>query len=190
MLVSDVNVNNSASQINYKKSEISTSFSGLFKTMKDELVDSKPKTVSAVDKTLKSDADFKPTYKKEILPCGHEFTSYKVEDNLTESDKTYLKTLGWPTDEFSGVNMLASMIASDRVDGYLTGPVTKDYLLGNENKGVSGLVGRWQEGGSEFKKLCQAFLHNMDLNTQQNLGDQTSLASTLLKTIDQSMKSV
>ncbi|WNU99028.1 hypothetical protein RS584_15065 [Enterobacter sp. DTU_2021_1002640_1_SI_PRY_ASU_LCPMC_013] len=190
MLVSDVNVNNSASQINYKKSEISTSFSGLFKTKKDEHVDSKPETVSSVDKTLKSDANFKPKFKKEILPSGQEYTSFNVADNLTESDKTYLKSLGWPTATASGVNELANWIAFDRVDGSLTGPVTKDYLLGDKSKGIAGLVDRLQGEGPEFKKLCQMFLHIMDLSTQENLGDLTSLASTLLKTIDQSMKSV
>lgn len=121
--------------------------------------------------------DFKPVFKKEILPSGQEYTSFNVEDNLTESDKTYLKSLGWPTAEYSKVNYLASWIASDLVDGYLTGPVTKEYLLGDKSKGIAGLVDRLQGEDPEFKKLCQIFLHNMDLSDQDNLGGGADVAS-------------
>lgn len=184
MLVSDISSLTSTYQCNNKKNDSNVSFADLFKSVQSESTVNKSQAAVSGGEILKNDADFKPKFKKEILPSGQEYTSFNVEDNLTESDKIYLKSLGWPTATASAVNELANWIAFDRVDGSLTGPVTKDYLLGDKSKGIAGLVDRLQGEGQDFKKLCEEFLSN-----QGGGDDHMSLSSTLLETIAQSMKS-
>ncbi|MDR2326819.1 MAG: hypothetical protein LBE51_15655 [Acidovorax sp.] len=58
---------------------------------------------------------------------------------LTPEDKLLT---GWPTNHDAKAQEIAMFIAMDRADGYLKGPVTQDYLLGNSAKGLVGLADR------------------------------------------------
>ncbi len=49
---------------------------------------------------------------------------------------------GWPSSNDATAQEVAMFIAMDRADGYLKGPVTKDYLFGNSAKGLVGLTER------------------------------------------------
>ncbi|RXS80569.1 hypothetical protein [Geobacillus sp. PK12] len=130
----------------------------------------KPSSQSETDnvdnKTLKNDADFQPKITTGFFPSGQAYTFFNVEDNLTGSDKAYLKSLGWPTAEYSDVNVLASNIAQDRVDGTLKGSLTKEYLFGDSEKGLAGLVERMQGMSSDFSELCSTLLKTINQGIQ------------------------
>ncbi|AOR64100.1 hypothetical protein KU73_12050 [Pectobacterium wasabiae] len=140
-------------------------FSEILNDFKVKLSD-KSEAVNIDNKKLNNDADFQPKITTGFFPSGQEYTFFNVEDNLTGSDKAYLKSLGWPTSEYSDVNVLASNIAQDRVDGTLKGSMTKEYLFGDREKGLAGLVERMQGMESDFRGLCTTLLKTIDQGTQ------------------------
>lgn len=72
-------------------------------------------------------------------PDGVKWTYIDIDKILTPQDKSIL---GWPFATDDPNAQLAAMIASDRADGTLTGPLTQDQILGNKEKGIVGLVDR------------------------------------------------
>ncbi|EMY0212175.1 MULTISPECIES: hypothetical protein [Enterobacterales] len=128
----------------------------------------KSDVVNVDNKALENDSDFQPKVTTGFFPSGQAYTFFNVEDNLTSSDKAYLKSLGWPTTGSSDLNFLASNIAQDRVDGALKGSLTKEYLFGDREKGLSGLVERMQGMGSGFSELCTTLLKTIDQGKQNS----------------------
>lgn len=74
-----------------------------------------------------------------IGPDGREWRRIEFDRVLTPEDKLLT---GWPSLNDSKAQEIAMFIAMDRADGYLKGPVTKDYLLGNDAQGLVGLAER------------------------------------------------
>lgn len=72
-------------------------------------------------------------------PDGREWRRIDFDKVLTPEDKLLT---GWPSPNNSKAQEIAMFIAMDRADGYLKGPVTKDYLFGNSAKGLVGLAER------------------------------------------------
>jgi|GEM_PF-6406217 len=74
--------------------------------------------------------------------------SSKIEMKVVELDKFLTpedkKLLGWPLPNNldNPINQIALFISLDRMDGYLEGPITRDYLVGNPNKLIPGLCRR------------------------------------------------
>ncbi|BAV63098.1 hypothetical protein [Sphingobium cloacae] len=96
--------------------------------------------------TANNQAVVSPSESDATAPAVRTFTTEKgtvwtitdIAASLTDSDK---RILGWPsTDPATG--MLAAMVAQDRNDGFLNGPMTNDYIVGNPAKGIPGLVDR------------------------------------------------
>jgi len=69
---------------------------------------------------------------------GTVWTVTNIAASLTDDDK---RVLGWPTTD-PATGMLAAMVAQDRNQGVLSGPMTTDYIMGNRAKGIAGLVNR------------------------------------------------
>ncbi|MEI7412330.1 hypothetical protein [Pectobacterium aroidearum] len=128
----------------------------------------KSDVVNVDNKKLENDSDFQPKVTTGFFPSGQAYTFFNVEDYLTSSDKAYLKSLGWPTTGSSDLNFLASNIAQDRVDGALKGPLTKEYLFGDREKGLAGLVERMQGMGSDFSELCTTLLKTINQGKQSS----------------------
>ncbi|WP_370678809.1 hypothetical protein [Comamonas sp. GB3 AK4-5] len=74
-----------------------------------------------------------------IGPDGREWRKLDLDKLMTPEDKLLT---GWPTSHDAKAQEIAMFIAMDRADGYLKGPVTPDYLLGNSSKGLVGLAER------------------------------------------------
>ncbi|PWC13263.1 hypothetical protein B4923_08580 [Brenneria roseae subsp. americana] len=89
---------------------------------------------------------------------------YNTDECLTENDKAFLKTMGYPTDNFSDINQLARLIAMDRVDGYLKGPITKEYLFGDKSQGIPGLADRFSDETEQrrISDLCSSLVKSLD----------------------------
>ncbi len=66
------------------------------------------------------------------------WTYTDLDQALTADDKNIT---GWSS-ETPSFNQAAELVAEDRADGTLTGPITKDYLLGNADKQIVGLIQR------------------------------------------------
>jgi hypothetical protein len=66
---------------------------------------------------------------------GTKWTRMDVGKILTDADK---QVLGWPSDD-PVMGMLGCIVASDRFDGTIKGPITRDYILGNKAKSIVGL---------------------------------------------------
>lgn len=163
MQLSTINGLNSSSLNNQKtKENAEISFSEILKSSQVTSDTNLLSTASSAENTPPGDSEFQPKFTTGILPSGHVYTSFNIEDNLTDSDKAYLKSLGWPTAGYSDLNFLASNIAQDRIDGTLKGPLTKEYLFGDKDKDLVGLVDRLQGMGSEFKELCSTLLKIVD----------------------------
>lgn len=99
-----------------------------------------------INTTVSSDGctwtEVSPGVEKGTMPDGTE-VGYNIDMNLalTPEDK---QLVGWPCDDDSEMSTVACMIAGDRACGDLTGPVTIDYIMGNEDKHISGIVSRFQ----------------------------------------------
>jgi len=82
---------------------------------------------------------------KQIKAHAESFTSNRIEMTVIEIDQALTvedkKLLGWPfqDDADFSINQIALFIALDRTDGYLTGPITQEYLIGNQEKAIPGL---------------------------------------------------
>jgi len=65
----------------------------------------------------------------------------EMDKVLTPEDK---KLLGWPLPDDADIasQQIALLIAFDRADGDLEGPITQEYLIGDKGKGTSGMLKR------------------------------------------------
>jgi hypothetical protein len=76
-------------------------------------------------------------------PDGTKWTKYNLNEALTSSDK---QILGWSDGDNNPItDTLAGLVAQDRYEGTLTGPITQDYIFGNQAKGIVGLAQRGPE---------------------------------------------
>lgn len=87
-------------------------------------------------------------------PDGRAWTRIDIGKTLTEHDKS---VLGWPSDDENRA-MLAAIVASNRADGTLTGPLDHDHVLGNRQKGVAGLVDQLPSGFIEKARGALQYL--------------------------------
>jgi len=69
---------------------------------------------------------------------GTVWTVTDIGASLTDDDK---RILGWPTTD-PATGMLAAMIAQDRNQGILNGPITADDIVGNPARGIAGFADR------------------------------------------------
>lgn len=89
-------------------------------------------------------------------PDGKELTAIDIGASLTASDKALF---GWPSQDET-IMTLAAHTALDRNDGTLKGPITKDYLLGNSQKDIFGLIERFPAGALE-KNSVASLMHRL-----------------------------
>lgn len=148
-----------------------TSISPLNKTTPDisfsEILDSKKQSISHTVKgqnitSASDDFNFKPKYKTFTTPGNPGFPGkeYYVEDNLTSNDKALLKQIGW-TENYQkddDLQCIAQHIATDRVDGILKGPITKEYLFGNDSgfRGLMGNIRSPEHYSNEMRNLAKS----------------------------------
>ncbi|MDR3750735.1 MAG: hypothetical protein P4K94_04535 [Terracidiphilus sp.] len=89
-------------------------------------------------------------------PDGTKWMKIDESQVLTADDK---RITGW-TSGSSTMDVAASLVAQDRADGTLTGPITADYVLGNKAKGIAGLADRGpaisQQDAEAMAKLVSA----------------------------------
>ncbi|MBK0019625.1 hypothetical protein [Kosakonia sp. S42] len=189
MLISNIGGLNSGYLETNKKNK-NTLFSEILEKAQQKKVEKVKDNIPTVGENSINDSNFKPLFKKGVFPSGQEYTTFNVADCLSENNKSYLKSMGWPTPEYSEVNNLASWIAFDRVNGTLTGSINKDYLFGSKEKGTIGLVDRLQGEGSEFKNLCETLLKLMGDSTQHNEDKLKESPSSLIIGINKNTQDI
>ena len=89
-------------------------------------------------------------------PDGKVLTAIDIGASLTASDKALF---GWPSQDET-IMTLAAHAALDRNEGTLKGPITKDYLFGNAQKEIFGLIERFPVGALE-KSSVASLLHRL-----------------------------
>ncbi|NBD82476.1 MULTISPECIES: hypothetical protein [Citrobacter] len=95
-----------------------------------------------------------PGVEKGTAPDGSEVGYCNIDMVLTPEDK---KLVGWPCEDGSEMSTVACMIANDRACGDLTGPVTLDYILGNEDKHISGVSVRFLVSDDTVSELVNNY---------------------------------
>ena len=84
-----------------------------------------------------------------VATAGVTLREIDMGNLLTEEDK---RLTGWPGTQ---PNWIAVNIALDRQDGFLRGPVTLDYLLGNPERNIVGLAERFPEANDFPPRLTE-----------------------------------
>lgn len=163
MLVSDVSgINTISSEFTKKDNSNTVLFSEILK--EQQIKSEGENKIESEVKSLNDDNNFKPKYSTGVFASGQSYVMYNTEECLTENDKAFLKTMEYPTDNFSDINQLASLIAMDRVDGYLKGPITKEYLFGDKSQGIPGLADRFSDENDKRRitDLCSVLMNSLD----------------------------
>ncbi|AZT39691.1 hypothetical protein ELZ88_24510 (plasmid) [Salmonella enterica subsp. enterica serovar Karamoja] len=104
-----------------------------------------------------------PGVEKGTAPDGSEVGYCNIDMVLTPEDKALV---GWPCEEGSDMSTVACMIANDRACGDLTGPVTLDYILGNEDKHISGVADRFLVSDDTVSELINNYNDIYSTNEQ------------------------
>ena len=139
-------VNSGASYLNTARSKNTTHEASFAQTLADQIA-----THAAGSNPTNSTGLSQSTV---VATDGAKLTVINVAAILTPEDKA---VLGWPSQN-AYVNAAAVMVALDRQEGLLTGPLTKDYISGNAAKYIPGLAERFPAGMISNQTIDQMLL--------------------------------
>lgn len=139
---SKVSATSASGTVSETQSGISVDFAASLKdaladmnTEAPETDDSSSSSASGTQGSTWNWTTISPGVSTAVGPDGTKWMRIDESQVLTPDDK---RITGWVSGS-STMNIAASLVAQDRADGSLMGPITKDYLLGNAAKGIVGI---------------------------------------------------
>lgn len=99
-----------------------------------------------------------PIWGDAVIHCkdddGNDVLCIETEKILTEDDKIFL---GWPCYDNEVQELFTLSLVEDRIDGVLKGKITNDYVFGNVDVGLPGLINSVPHG-DKYKELLMSML--------------------------------